>query len=99
MLNLPPSILTVIVVSLTAVMSGASFWFLSKRRKGNMIIKVAIVNDKAYWQVDGQWYTAPVVVTGYTSEIDNESAEEINIDSASVEELQLLMEILERFES
>ena len=64
-----------------------------------MTIKVAIVNDKAYWQVDGQWYTAPVIVTEHTSEIDNENAEEIDIDNASLEELHLLMEILERFES
>lgn len=92
------TIIAGIAVGITAIISGSIFWILSKQTKV-VTVKVAIVDDSAYWKMDDKWYTAPVITREETKEIDSNNKHEIDLDKATPEQINFLMEILERFES
>ena len=91
------AIIAATAVGITAVVSGGIFWMLSKRTR-TITVKVARVNDSAYWKIDNKWYTAPIITVEGNIEVDHNNTQEIDLDTATPEELNLLMEILERFE-
>ena len=48
------AIIAATAVGITAVVSGGIFWMLSKRTR-TIEVKVARVNDSAYWKIDNKW--------------------------------------------
>jgi hypothetical protein len=63
---------------------------LDRLRKRN-IIKVAIIDNRAFWVHDNKFYTSNIV----DGRIDDEHAEEINAYSLSDNEMNLLLEVLD----
>lgn len=63
-------------------------------RKNN-IVKVAIVDNRAFWVRDNKFWTSKIV-DGY---IDDVSAEEIDAHNLSNKELYMLLEILDELNS
>lgn len=67
---------------------------IDKVRKQN-IVRVAIVNNRAFWVKNNKFWTSRIV-DGY---IDDIHAEEIDAHSLSEKELDLLLEILDELSS
>lgn len=67
---------------------------IDKVRKQN-IVRVAIVNNRAFWVKNNKFWTSRIV-DGY---IDDVHAEEIDAYSLSKKELDLLLEILDELSS
>jgi hypothetical protein len=90
---------TQIIVAAVAVVSGvAAGVFLTKKIERLIeenTLNIMIRDDFAYWNINNQWYKLDVSEFETLDEFNPEDGIPIDIDTAPIEEVVLLSEILE----